>query len=530
MRKGLLGLWILSLCLLLGCAAQEAAAEEKTLWVVTEQSMSDGMRYQANEIAKAFMDAHPDMTVQLDILPVDADQRELYLYQLRTEILSGGGPDVYLLPTGSTLYRDVNYGRVMEYEIEPLFPDVQLAMVNGLFTDVSAYYDQDSALHTEALNAAVMDAGVLDGRRYVLPIRYNLPVLLANPEAIEVREDLCLEDLAELAVETQDTMLAVSLQMPDDLSCFAQVFDYEAGEVLLTQEELVRYFTLYQQIHAMTPAAIRAMGEATFETLYQDYPEEFRPALEEWLETYPYQNNYYCEVPYFTSHRTYWRTDGFPVYTGDLIDTLHAVAVDKYLEVQSIYQPLRTARGTVTATVTYFGAVGAGCGDPALAYEFLRAFLDEDAQWEILRPRANYENCRFLWELPPEPQNRGFIENSWPVRTQGSVYYLWDTLEYQMLGAGFLRGGTGTRGPYDIKQTTKQVYAFCNRLPMGEEDMPLLFTDIDEVRFPVHLSQAESMAQALQQLNEEDGTPTDVDIEALAAQLHQNLWWHLAEG
>ena len=315
MRKGLLVLLILSMCLLLGCAAQEAAAEEKTLWVVTEQSMSDGMRYQANEIAKAFMDAHPDVTVQLDILPVDADQRELYLYQLRTEILSGGGPDVYLLPTGNTLYRDVNYGRVMQYEIEPLFPDVQLAMVNGLFTDVSAYYDQDSALHTEALNAAMMDAGVLDGRRYVLPIRYNLPVLLANPEAIEVREDLCLEDLAELAVETQDTMLAASLQMPDDLSCFAQVFDYEAGEVLLTQEELVRYFTLYQQIHAMATTTIRAMGEATYETLYQDYPEEIRPALEEWLETYPYEDNYYCEVPYFTSHRTYWRTDGFPVYT-----------------------------------------------------------------------------------------------------------------------------------------------------------------------------------------------------------------------
>ena len=71
---------------------------------------------------------------------------------------------------------------------------------------------------------------------------------------------------------------------------------------------------------------------------------------------------------------------------------------------------------------------------------------------------------------------------------------------------------------------------FKNAIILTDEDLPILFTPIDEVRFPVTLPEDESMAWALAQLNEEDGTPTDVDIDALAGQLYQNLWWHLAEG
>ena len=38
------------------------------------------------------------------------------------------------------------------------------------------------------------------------------------------------------------------------------------------------------------------------------------------------------------------------------------------------------------------------------------------------------------------------------------------------------------------------------------------------------------MESALSRLNMEDGTPTDADIDELARQVYQGLWWHLAEG
>ena len=41
---------------------------------------------------------------------------------------------------------------------------------------------------------------------------------------------------------------------------------------------------------------------------------------------------------------------------------------------------------------------------------------------------------------------------------------------------------------------------------------------------------ADTLQSALAQLNNDDGTPTDVDIDKLAQQVWTDLWWHLAEG
>ena len=54
----------------------------------------------------------------------------------------------------------------------------------------------------------------------------------------------------------------------------------------------------------------------------------------------------------------------------------------------------------ITALVNYYGAVGADCEQPALAYDFLREFLTEDSQWEIdITSLAD----NFLRDLPFHP-------------------------------------------------------------------------------------------------------------------------------
>lgn len=72
---------------------------------------------------------------------------------------------------------------------------------------------------------------MLDGRRYVLPIRYNMPVLLANLKVISVGENACLE-------------------------------------------ELVWYFTLYQPLQTVTPATIRATGKKPMRHFTWELPPE----------------------------------------------------------------------------------------------------------------------------------------------------------------------------------------------------------------------------------------------------------------
>ena len=133
-QRILLGGLLLSLCLLVGCATQTAAQEPITLRVLTEQSLSDGMNDQVEQIAAAFMASHDGVTVEIEFPPEDEEERDLYLYQLRTEIMAGGGPDIYLMPTGGTRYKSNNSGRsVHTYSVEPLFSDVAQAIQNGIF-------------------------------------------------------------------------------------------------------------------------------------------------------------------------------------------------------------------------------------------------------------------------------------------------------------------------------------------------------------------------------------------------------------
>ena len=59
---------------LCGCAQKQV--ETKKLWVVTEVSCSDGMNYQAEMIARRMEQANPGLTVELEILPTDPQERE----------------------------------------------------------------------------------------------------------------------------------------------------------------------------------------------------------------------------------------------------------------------------------------------------------------------------------------------------------------------------------------------------------------------------------------------------------------------
>lgn len=59
----------------------------------------------------------------------------------------------------------------------PLFSDVNQAMRIGLFKDLSALYDDDNELNKAELNQKIMDAGCVGTERYVIPLRYTMPVL-----------------------------------------------------------------------------------------------------------------------------------------------------------------------------------------------------------------------------------------------------------------------------------------------------------------------------------------------------------------
>ncbi len=533
MRRKNIVLMILVFCLLFGlcgCGMREPDGGV-TLWVLTEQSASDGMNLQAEIIAQRMEEKYDNLTIQLDILPADAIEREILLKQLRTQIMAGKGPDVYLLPTGNQLMTDFpesgSYRKRMYISIEPLFWDVMQIMRGQLFADISAYYDRDSGLGKEALKPEIMSAGVQNGKRFVLPLRFTMPILMSAPDdwaqngmSAELLNSSAVS-LVDTAVRRGDAAMLTGLQLPEDSSLLPRLFDYESEEVLVSAGEIADYMEAYQ--------AWKAVSVNSSYALLKKCDEKDLAAMREIeggsapKEDYRKRNPFHYEFWRFNSISTHichdmnWRTVGLPLFTCSLADSLETLAIAKQAHFEAAIYPLRASDGSIIASISYYGAVSCSCRQPELAYEFLRQFLTEEFQWDTYRPRNEKKGTLLNW--PYEVQTKGQVEGSWPVRADGAFPHLWSNLKYQARGI-----------VYSYRKDSSQVSREIQNVNLTEEDLPALSWPIDEVRFPISLKGEESIEYALSLLNEEDGTPTDADINALAEQVYQNLRYHLAEG
>lgn len=528
----LLGAVILVMCSACGQTGL-SGQETETLWVVTEISCSDGMNLQAEMIAERMEKEYPGLSVRLDILPTDPQEREITLKQLRTKIMSGNGPDVYLLPTGNQLTVDylvseTTIRQFRQIEVEPLFSDVSQAMRNGIFRDIQALYQADQSIGKNSLHTQIMEAGILDGKRFVLPLLFDLPVLLADSSQTDFytqNEELPCADAAALVeqlLRQRDwSRVSCGIQLPKSTALLPRMFDYSTEQLLISSEDIAYYMRVYQQwFAAAVPAEeeiLSSTKERALALLTEDAPPDFFAST----------RIYYKDISSINSIRTYigdgihWTTENIPLFSCSLAETLESLGVEK--AARAVFKrepslrmyPLRGADGTVTAAITYWGAIGGGCQDPELAYSFLRQFLTEEFQWEQYRPRIQKSMSKTI----RDPQCPGMVENSWPVRTKGSAAMLWGTTQYQMLCVCS-----------SYWHQSNQISREIQKAVLTDADIPALSWEIDEVRFPVTIPGTDSLEHALSQLNEPDGTPTDADIDALAQQVYQGLWWHLAEG
>lgn len=417
-------LMIILLVMLNGCGERTVVnTGNKKLWVVVEEFS----RQELQELISMFESEYNNVEVELDILPVSEEARTAKIEQLRVEIMAGHGPDVYILPVDNLRVDSTSV------RVEQLFPDVAQSMYNGLFYDISQYYEADKTMGKETLVAKVMDAGVIEGERYILPLFFNLPITLVNTE-IQTSAALDMEilnasrrDLLDAVQTAKDTKLACGIEINEEafgFNMYSRLIDYESGQVLLTAQEVAEYMRKYQ--------ANRVLVGNTFE--------------------------HRTEVK--SNYDEFFGTSGFPLYSYSRLDTALGIkAAAKEADVELHILPVRAIDGSLIADIVYWGAVGAGCSCPDLAYEFLRCFLLEDFQWSSA------------------------VTNGWPVRCAEENSYT-----------------------------------------------PVL-KEIDMARFSIPQERS-VYARMLNKLNDptNDYAPSDVDIDALAKELIQNLQWHVAEG
>ena len=219
----------------------EPSDPKDVFWIVMDNTV--GMTSLVQKLIDTFQSDHPELQVELQVIPTyyfqsDKDKRDAALQEIRTAMAEGNGPDVFLLPAA-------------QKNGEPLFADVNLAMRDDAFADISTYYDADKELGKEDLVTAVMDAGMVDGARYVLPLRYDMPVLYVDTYQLD-DEDCTVEMLSGTIGELYDAVLAsgnpklataatvtATAMSAFSLNFYPEFIDYDTGEILLTAEDMM---------------------------------------------------------------------------------------------------------------------------------------------------------------------------------------------------------------------------------------------------------------------------------------------------
>lgn len=109
--------------------------------------------------------------VSFEYLPREGTERETALDRVRTEIMSGGGPDMFIIACNG----GIDY---MAADVEALFRVPEKAMEAGLFLPLDDYIQNAQFMEWNKLNETVMAAGRTEQGQMLLPMTYTFPLTM----------------------------------------------------------------------------------------------------------------------------------------------------------------------------------------------------------------------------------------------------------------------------------------------------------------------------------------------------------------
>lgn len=171
------------------------------------------------------------MEVELEVLPVENGDYKAQLAHIRTEIMSGGGPDVFLLSCGP-IARNGN--------TDGLFPNPEHAMHSGFFLPLDQYIAQAQLVDWEDLNPKVLEAGRTEKGQMILPLFYSLPLGIVtgeqDPAALPADWNGALSGGDQTVKNAYADLLYFNLGFRG--LAFGQIADNQTEEMAVSKEEV----------------------------------------------------------------------------------------------------------------------------------------------------------------------------------------------------------------------------------------------------------------------------------------------------
>ena len=185
---------------------------------------------------RRFNELYPDIEVSYQVYGEDE-----YKTMLRAEIPAGKGPDLVLLLSNT-------------------FPDIYKTMSTDIFVDLNPFFALDEEIDLSEFVGAVMDGGVMNGKRYIVPICYDMPLLLTTQSILDEvgmseREIATYDGFCEAAARFKETYPDADLYIdlcggftPEVVNIRTMynnlgfnLIDYSAGELKIDETRFRQY-------------------------------------------------------------------------------------------------------------------------------------------------------------------------------------------------------------------------------------------------------------------------------------------------
>lgn len=210
------------------------------------------------ELLKTVPGYPDDFGVELEQIPSQGAERESALTRVKTELLSGAGPDLFICASPKLLNAALMETPEGAGTAEALFQFPRSAMELGFFLPLDDYIASARYMEWDKLLPVVMDAGKNEKGQLLLPLTYSVSATLAERESRSLTASLPM---------TWDEML-VSEDPCVQFACYSWRFgsvlgelgDYGTDTLTFTEEEL---FDRLEEARAANQAGRpQGLGEA----------------------------------------------------------------------------------------------------------------------------------------------------------------------------------------------------------------------------------------------------------------------------
>lgn len=306
------------------------------------------MAYQSYaSVFAEFNTLYPDVELKYEIIPNDPNERETVIDRLRTALMAGTGADLFLLS-----YTD------------EFFADTRLSMGNGVFCDLLPLFEK-AEIQMDNFIEPVMKAGQIDGKQYIVPIKYGLGLVLTN----DITKGIIGEDGFDNTVSLVEGINALS-KVEDAGSKVGTAFGNVQTPGMLG-DMFNPYFTSdpcpvdYENFTAKidtdyTKTILSNVSEinTNLDLLSKDWRSQM--SLDEWSE--------------------YMKTDKYFLFSKDFKYTLYEIGIADYLEQTPNIDVVPMENGGVCAMIDRYVGVRANSVNKENAVNMIKILLSKERQ------------------------------------------------------------------------------------------------------------------------------------------------------